>query len=334
MPDPLPPAPGRPVRPLLVASANGWVGMEAGWRVLSQGGSALDAVEAATREVEDDPADHTVGTGGYPNLVGTVELDASLMDGSTRRAGAVGAVQGVRHPISLARAVMDRLPHVLVVGEGAGRLADELGLERAELLTAAAAAAWREGVEGRIDPDHPHHRLLQVVSGLVRDPEHVAGTVNVLAIDRGGHLASAVSTSGWAWKYPGRLGDSPVIGAGNYCDDRHGAAACTGWGELAIRGATARTVVAALASGLSPPAACAQAVAELSGLDVPAGEPMMQVVAIDPGGRHTAVSTQPGSTYVAWEEGWEGYRSLPRLLVPIAGEAPERGSVRSSSTVT
>ncbi len=304
---------------LLVASANGQVGMEAGWAVLSRGGTALDAVEVATRAVEDNLEDHTVGTGGYPNLLGVVELDASLMDGATRRAGAVGAVQGVRHPISLARAVMERLPHVLVVGEGASRLAAELGLETAELLTPEAAAAWRAGVEGRIDAGHPHHRLLRLVADLVRDPEHVAGTVNVLAQDGRGHLASAVSTSGWAWKYPGRLGDSPLIGAGNYCDDRAGAAACTGWGELAIRGATARTVVAGLADGLAPRDALARGIAELAGLDVPGGEPMMQAIAIDRAGGHAAVSTQPGSDYVVWADGWDGYRVLPRAVVPLPG---------------
>ncbi len=304
---------------LLVASANGAVGMEAGWRILTAGGSALDAVEAATRMVEDNPEDHTVGFGGYPNLIGTVELDASVMDGATRRAGTVGAVQGVRHPVTLARAVMERLPHVMVVGEGAARFAAELGMEPEELLTPVAEAAWRAGVEGRIASDHPHHRLLRVVADLVRDPEHVAGTVNVLARDAAGHLASAVSTSGWAWKYPGRLGDSPVIGAGNYCDDRHGAAACTGWGELAIRGVTAHTVVLGLAAGLAPAAACERALAELRGLDVPAGEPMMQVVALDASGRHVGVSSQSGSEYLAWEAGWESYRTLPRRVVPITG---------------
>jgi beta-aspartyl-peptidase (threonine type) len=304
---------------LLTASANGSVGMEAGWRILSAGGSALDAVEAATREVEDNPNDHSVGYSGYPNMVGKVELDASIMDGATRRAGTVGAVHSYRHPITIARAVMDRLPHVMVVGEGAERLAAEIGMEPENLLTAEAEAVWRDGVEGRIDENDERYRLLSQVSSMFSDPEHVAGTVNFLALDKAGHIASAVSTSGWPWKYPGRLGDSPVIGAGNYCDDRYGAAACTGWGELAIRGATAHTVVSGLSAGLLLGAAAERAINALRGLNVPGEEPIMQMqlVAIDAAGHHTALGTRPGSTYVAWEEGHDTYLTLPRKVIPL-----------------
>ncbi len=304
---------------LLVASANGGVGMEAGWEILASGGRALDAVEAAARMVEDNPEDHSVGYDGYPNLLGVVELDASLMDGATRRAGTVGAVRGYRHPITIARAVLDRLPHVMVVGEGAERLAAELGMEPEDLLTEATRQVWRDGVEGHLAPDDSRRRLLDRISTLFADPEHVAGTVNFLAIDGAGHLASAVSTSGWAWKYPGRLGDSPVIGAGNYCDDRYGAAACTGWGELAIRGATAHTVVSGLAFGLGLEEAAERAIEELRDLDVPGGEPIMQLVAVDAAGHHVGLSTQPGNNYVAWEDGQPSYVTLPRRLVSLAG---------------
>ena len=303
---------------LLVASANGSVGMSAGWAILSAGGTALDAVEAAAREVEDNPDDHSVGYSGYPNLLGQVELDASLMDGETRRAGAVGGVRRYRHPVSIARAVMERLPHVMLVGEGAERLAAEVGMEPENLLTPETEAAWREGVSGELRPDDARRRLLDRVAGLFTDPEHVAGTVNFLAIDGRGHLASAVSTSGWAWKYPGRLGDSPVIGAGNYCDDRFGAAACTGWGELAIRGVTAHTLVTLLSQGVSLEKAATGAFAALSGLDVPGGEPIMNLVALDREGRHVGLSSQPGNAYVAWEEGMSTYVTLPRRVVAIA----------------
>ncbi|MHB1575065.1 MAG: isoaspartyl peptidase/L-asparaginase [Candidatus Dormibacteria bacterium] len=304
---------------LLVASANGSVGMEAGWAILSSGGSALDAVEAATREVEDNPDDHSVGYDGYPNLLGTVELDASLMDGATRRAGTVGAVHGYRHPITIARAVLDRLPHVMVVGQGAERLASELGMQPEELLTEETRQVWRDGVDGRLEPNDSRRGLLDRISTLFTDPEHVAGTVNFLAIDGRGHIASAVSTSGWAWKYPGRLGDSPVIGAGNYCDDRYGAAACTGWGELAIRGVTAHSVVGGLAHGLGLEASAERAIADLSGLDVPGGEPIMQLVAIDRAGHHVGLSTHPGNTYVAWESGQSTFTTLPRRVVSLSG---------------
>ncbi|HEY6538320.1 MAG TPA: isoaspartyl peptidase/L-asparaginase [Candidatus Dormibacteraeota bacterium] len=305
---------------LLVASENGSVGMAAGWQVLEDRGTALDAVEAATRLVEDNPEDHSVGYSGYPNLLGQVELDASLMEGTSRRAGTVGSVHGYRHPITIARAVMDRLPHVMVVGAGAERLAAEIGMEQEELLTEAAAAAWQAGIDGRIDESDAHYRLVSRVSSLFKDPEHIAGTVNFLAIDSEGHIASAVSTSGWAWKYPGRLGDSPVIGAGNYCDDRHGAAACTGWGELAIRGATAHSVVSGLAAGLPLAEAARRASVDLRGLDVPQGDPIMSLVALDRAGEHVGLSTRAGSSYLAWEEGQTSFQTLPRAVVSLAAD--------------
>jgi len=287
---------------ILVASSNGDVGMDAGWSVLSAGGTALDAVEAATREVERNPSDHTVGLGGYPNLVGEVELDASIMDGVTRRAGCVGALRGYVHAITVARAVLERLPHVLVVGDGAARLADEIGLVREETLTEEARDAWQRGV----DTHAP-----------TADPDHVAGTVNFLAIDGAGGMASAVSTSGWAWKYPGRLGDSPVIGAGNYCDVRYGAAACTGFGELAIRSGTARRVVDGLERGESLTDACAGAIADVFDLDVPPERLIMHSVAIDASGHHHAVTTDVGgsATYLVRQDGMTGFERLPRTVI-------------------
>jgi beta-aspartyl-peptidase (threonine type) len=239
------------------------------------------------------------------------------MDGATRRAGAVGAVQGYRHPITIARAVMDRLPHVMVVGEGAARLAAEIGMVSEDLLTPDSETAWRNVVEGDGKETDEHYLLLSRLSSLFRDPEHVAGTVNFLAIDKAGHVASAVSTSGWAWKYPGRLGDSPVIGAGNYCDDRYGGAACTGWGELAIRGVTAHTVVSGMAAGLPLQEAAERAITELGGLKIPGAEPTFQLVAVDMAGHHTGVGTKVGSTYVAWEEGRDTFVTLPRKVVSL-----------------
>lgn len=135
---------------IVVASANGRVGIGASMEVLKAGGSAVDAVEAGIRLVEDNPEDHTVGYSGYPNLVGVVELDASIMDGRTLGAGAVGAVRGFRHPISIARKVMDTLPHVFLVGGGAERFAEEMGFEREELLTPETRAAWRRAWGGEL----------------------------------------------------------------------------------------------------------------------------------------------------------------------------------------
>jgi len=303
---------------IVVASSNGLAGLDVAWEILSRGGSALDAVEAAARVTEDDPGDPTVGYGGYPNLLGEVELDASIMDGTTRRAGAVGALKGYRHPITVARAVMERLPHVLVVGEGAARLAAELGMATEDLLSAEAAGVWRAGVEGRLVEGSEDADLLSQVASLVTDPELASGTVNFIASDSHGRIASAVSTSGWAWKYPGRLGDTPVIGAGNYADDRFGAAACTGWGELAIRAGTSRSVVAALAAGSDLADACTAAMVDLADLEDDSYRVLMHMVAIDAGGAHQGVSTRPGNTYAWRSDGMAGAELAPRRVVDLA----------------
>lgn len=304
---------------IILGSANALVGLEAGWEVLAGGGPALDAVEIATRVVEDDPSDHTVGYGGYPNVLGEVELDASIMDGATRRAGAVGALRGYRAAISVARRVMEELPHVLVVGEGAARFAGECGFEPEDLLTPAAREVWRHGLDAQLHGGEIPAQLAQLAR-LTADPERATGTVNVMARDGRGHIASAVSTSGWAWKYPGRLGDSPVIGAGNYADDRYGAAACTGFGELSLRAATARGIVRAMAGGAEAGEACAAAVRELTELgDVAPAAIIMSVVAMDRDGRPAAASTDPGGTFAVRDGTMDAAALLPRTHVDLAG---------------
>jgi beta-aspartyl-peptidase (threonine type) len=306
---------------IIVASSNGDVGIAAGWEVLQAGGSALDAVEAATRLVEDNPQDHSVGYGGYPNLLGEVELDASIMDGTTLRCGAVGALKGYRAAISVARKVMEELPHVFLVGEGAARFARELGLPQEHLLSPEAEATWRAGIEGRdMIGWHGVSEQLAALLGrsakLAKDPEHVTGTVNIIAQDAQGRIASAVSTSGWAWKYPGRLGDSPVIGAGNYADDRYGACGCTGWGEAAIRAGTARSVVLYLKAGYALEDACRAAFEDLA--PIMRGTPnAMSLVAIDRHGNHAAFATAEERTYVYQADGMDRHAELPRVRVSI-----------------
>lgn len=302
---------------IIIGSANALVGMQDGWDILTSGGSALDAVEGVTRAVEDNPEDHTVGYGGYPNILGQVELDASIMDGTGRNAGSVGALQGYRHAITVARAVMERTPHAFIVGEGAARMAAEIGMERENLLTLEVERIWREKLEEGIEADVAP-RPLAAAAEMATDPEHVGGTVNVLAIDGEGRLASAVSTSGWAWKYPGRLGDSPVIGAGNYCDARYGAAACTGWGELTVRAASARSVVAALARGVLLEEACTAALRDLETLAGTHPQKMpVNMVALDASGNHCAVTTKPGAQYVLQEDGMNTPELRERRLVEI-----------------
>ena len=299
---------------IIVASANGDVGMGAGMEILRRGGSALDAVEAACRLVEDNLEDHSVGTGGFPNSAGVVELDASLMDGTTRRAGAVAALKDYPYPISVARAVLERLPrHLLLVGDGAALFAAAQGFETRELLTDAAADAFRQkkftlsGEEYAFDgTDVKKSSPLSTAYG----------TVNFLAQDADGHIASAVSTSGWAFKSPGRVGDSPLIGAGNYCDDRYGACACTGLGEWSIRASTARSVVLAMQLGLRLGDACVFAFRDLFAIPVPPPvDPVMSFVALDKNGAHAGYSTAPGRTYVWQTEDMAQYETQERVIV-------------------
>jgi len=305
----------------MIASERGEVGLAVGMDLLRAGGSAMDAVEAAVRIVEANEADHYVGVGGLPNLAGVVELDASIMDGATRRAGAVAAVTGFPHPISIARAVCERLPqHLLLVGAGAEQFADEAGFERGETLTDEAKRMWREGLEAdglarageNFGPGEAAYRRQALDRiAVMAPPDGPWGTVNVLALDAAGNLAVAVSTSGYPWKFPGRVGDSALIGAGNYCDNRFGAAACTGRGELAIRASTARCAVLALASGMDPAQACASVLADTAELPDDFRSPL-QVLCLTPDGRHAGASTKPGSTYSVISADDDTYRTQER----------------------
>src|SRR5256885_1391459 len=191
----------RPLMPrralqVIVASGNGASALPTGVRVLARGGSALDAVEACAKIIEADTTDTSVGRGGKPNVLGEVELDASIMDGTTHRSGAVAALKGYLHPISVARAVMERTPHVFIVGEGAARLPREIGAERQQNLTASTRKLWIERLHAAGEtPSSVRRRtkLLPVVRKIVGEDR---GTVSFLALDRSGHVASAVQTSG------------------------------------------------------------------------------------------------------------------------------------------
>jgi isoaspartyl peptidase/L-asparaginase-like protein (Ntn-hydrolase superfamily) len=295
-------------QPVIIGSERSEVGLPAAMAILREGGSALDAVEIALRHCEDNLEDHYVGTGGLPNARGDVELDASIMVGSTRAFAAVAALRNYPNPISVARAVLERLPqHALLVGEGAALFAAECGFTQSELLTDAARTLWREAllateeaVEGENTDATPgdtayRQAALELVRRLAPH-DGPWGTINVLALDRSGELVAGVSTSGYPYKYPGRVGDSAVPGAGNYCDLRYGAAACTGRGELSMRATGARAVVEFLARGDDPEAACAAMLADAAGLpDEFRSE--LRVLALTPDGRHGAAAGQTGSVY-------------------------------------
>ena len=231
---------------IVLGSSTAETGMEAAVDIIKNGGHALDAVEAGLRLVEVAPNVHSVGQDAWPNLLGECELDASIMDGRTLNTGAVGALHGFVHPISVARQVMDRLPHAFLVGDGAARFADEIGAERGDLMSDEVRQGWADWLKEKTSLEEWANwpaRNLAHWSRLTADPETAHGTVCLMVRDSYRDIASGVSTSGWAWKYPGRIGDSPIIGAGNYADNRHGAASCTGFGEMTIRVGTARSTV-------------------------------------------------------------------------------------------
>jgi beta-aspartyl-peptidase (threonine type) len=320
--------------PLLVASPNAAVGFPVAMERLHDGGRALDAVEVAVRAVEDNPEDHTVGYGGLPNLIGQVELDALIMDGRTLAAGAVAALQGFRHPVSVARRVMEELPHVMLAGEGAAHFAREMGFQAEDLLTDEALRIWRERLEAEGHPpeiNRYYTKMREWARRFATDPEQaeqewgtgVTGTVVVLARDAHGDLAVAASTSGWAWKYPGRVGDTPVVGAGGYADNRYGAAACTGRGEMALRAATARSIVLYMKMGLTLWDAAREAVLDLYALD-DAYASSLNIVAIDACGNHVGCSNRPERRYIFQTAEMDASAERPRVYVGPDGKAKVR----------
>jgi beta-aspartyl-peptidase (threonine type) len=311
--------------PLLVASPNAVVGFPAVMEILRDGGCALDAVEVAVRAVEDSPEDHTVGYGGLPNLIGQIELDALIMDGRTLAAGAVAALQGFRHPVSVARRVMEELPHVMLAGEGAAHFAREIGFQTEDLLTDEALRIWRERLEAEGHSPEVSRYYAQMkgwARRLATDPEQaerewgtsVTGTVVVLARDAHGDLAVAASTSGWAWKYPGRVGDTPVVGAGGYADNRYGAAGCTGRGEMAVRAVTARSLVLYMKMGLTLWDAAREAVLDLYALYDPFAS-ALNIVAIDAHGNHVGFSNRPERRYIFQTAEMDAPAERPRVYV-------------------
>lgn len=316
-------------QPVMVSSENGRKGMIVAMALLQHGASALEAVEAAARVTEDDLDDHSVGLSGMPNVAGDVELDASIMDGRTLRAGAVAAVRDYANPITLARRVMERLPHVLLVGAGAERFAAELGDHQQDQRTPRSVELWSErfayyGLQPNDADDLARLATLltqpvELDRGVYREePEKGlrTGTVNFLALDGMGNMASAVSTSGIAWKYPGRVGDSPIIGAGNYCDNRYGAAACTGLGELALRVSTARSLVLYIKMGMSLHEAGLEALRDIQELDY-AGEHSMNIVVLAPSGEHRGFSTAAAKRYVYMRGNMDEPAFAARSMRPV-----------------
>ena len=289
---------------ILVANGEGMPGVTATADLLREGATGLDAIEAGIRLVEADPNVRSVGPGSWPNILGVLQLDAAVMDGRTRRTGAVGALEGFAHPISIARAVMARLPHEILVGDGAARFAREIGAEAIEgPEDPVVDDRWRTILRHlKLTPetllDSPDRDLIDLARAAT-DPELVRDTTVYLAGDASGNLSSGASTSGWAWKYPGRLGDTPIIGAGSYADARYGAAACTHTGEMTIRAGTARAIVMSLKMGLSLDDAVGEAIEDVAALET--GQlGTLTIHAIDTGGGHKVVCYKPAGPVTYW----------------------------------
>lgn len=313
---------------IVVSNNEGGCGIPTTARLLAEGRSALDALEAGLRLVEADESVRTVGRGGWPNLLGTVELDASVMDGTTFRTGAVGALTGFLHPVSIARQVMEQLPHEVLVGDGARRFAAEIGAEAGELLMPHAQTAWKRWFATEVGeanrrnwPNVPMRELCKQAI----DPELGRDTTVFLGQDRNRDIAAATSTSGWGWKYPGRLGDSPAIGAGSYADSRYGACACTGVGEMTIRAGTSRAVVLYMKMGFSVADAVYEAVEDMRRL-VGGLIGRVTIHAIDAQGNHkvVAVNGLPENHYWIWREGDPAPRAEPAELIAISDDPTPR----------
>ncbi len=277
-------------RPLIISSANGVHALDRGMDILKKGGDTLDAVVAAVTVVEDDPNDDSVGYGGLPNEEGEVELDSCCMHGPTGRAGSVASVRRIKNVSRLAKTVMQRTNHVMIVGEGARRFAIAEGFEDQNLLTersrlawlawkASTSFNWRPGIDSpEYVPQASIDGYNQHIATIFDTPEkqswlpHIqrvitrppTGTIPCMAVDAKGDISATTTTSGLAWKIPGRVGDSPIIGAGCFVDNEVGAAGSTGKGEENIKIAGGHTIVEMMRRGKSPSEACMEAMGRVA----------------------------------------------------------------------
>lgn len=256
---------------------------EEAWKVLSAGGRALDAVEQGVKLVEADPNERSVGYGGRPDRDGRVTLDACIMD-ENLNIGSVACLEHIMHPISVARAVMEKTPHVMLVGDGALQFAEAQGFKRTKLLTPESEAEWKEWLKkSEYKPK-------------VNIENH--DTIGMIALDKDGRLSGACTTSGMAFKMHGRVGDSPIIGAGLYIDGEVGAATATGHGEEVIRIAGCHLVVELMRQGRTPEEACREAVERVYKKQKHRlSEIQVGFIALNREGKHGAFCLQPGFTY-------------------------------------
>ena len=256
------PAPGRwAAKPVIVSSANGIRGVRKAFDLMMGGADPLDAIIEGVKIQELDPTDHSVGYGGLPNAEGVVQLDASCMHGPTRRAGAVGALEGIKTASEVVKCIMQYTDHVMLVGAGAQKFAVDYGFKVEDLLTDEARDIWLHW-RANLNPKDDY---LDAPAGtsLLHRP---TGTINMNAVTPAGDIASVTTTAGLAFKIPGRVGDSAVVGAGQYTDNDVGAAGSTGLGELNIMAAGGATAVDFMRRGMKPTDACLETLKRVLGL--------------------------------------------------------------------
>jgi N4-(beta-N-acetylglucosaminyl)-L-asparaginase len=268
-------------RPLFVATWNfGLPACKKSLEILTKTGSVLDAVEQGIQVAEADQENDSVGIGGAPNADGVVQLDACFMDGETHKAGSVAALEDYPHPISVARRVMEKTKHVMLVGSGASAFAKSQGFVKTQLLTDKQKAKWEawNAKRPRSADGAPNH-----------------DTISLVGMDANGHLAGGCSTSGLAYKLAGRVGDSPILGSGLYVDGEIGAAGATGIGENVMRYCASFLIVELMRIGLDPEAACSAAISRIAGHEKKkASELHINFLAIDKQGRWGAAGTDAG----------------------------------------
>ncbi len=281
-------------------------GLEANQRaaqVFAGGGSLLDAVEKGINLVEDDPNVTTVGYGGFPNAQGEVELDAGIMDGTTHRAGSICNIHKIKNPISIARLVMEKTRHTTMAGEGALQFAIEMGFQPMQLLTLKSLAAWLKW------KNTPNHETFWI------DSEH-HDTIGMLGVDGKGKVVAGCSTSGLAWKIPGRVADSPLVGCGYYADDAAGAASATGNGDVMANYCTSAFIVQRMAQGAHPQDACNDAMRFMAKTAPNLHDDEYCVIAMSSRGEIGAASmnSKEALQYALWRSGTGSLHTAPAFL--------------------
>lgn len=332
-------------RPVVIASGNGLRGVQRAYdMIVRERADTLDAIIAGVNIQELDPDDQSVGLGGLPNADGVVQLDASCMHGPTKRAGAVASLEGIATPSLVAKAVMDHTDHVMLVGPGAKRFALDMGFREQNLLTEQSRRDWLRWKACLNPRDNWLDSAGTASSSPRRSSEadrlqvkFTTGTINMNAVNSAGELSSVTTTSGLSWKIPGRVGDSPIVGAGQYCDNEVGAAGSTGRGEAAIKACGSFLIVELMRQGLSPEQACLKTIERVIAtteqrLLEGRGRPLfdLQFYALAKDGRFGAASAYEGGRFAVADA--QGARLAPMAFMFRRSERPAMRSTGCAST--